>query len=79
LTVIVVRFPWHMSFNAVIQVAAPPARLPSTRPMLRPSVGRGLVISWAGMRGIVTLAAADGAPAGVSLSRPDVLTSFSVA
>jgi NhaP-type Na+/H+ or K+/H+ antiporter len=26
--------------------------------MLRPTVGSGLVISWAGMRGIVTLAAA---------------------
>jgi CPA1 family monovalent cation:H+ antiporter len=28
------------------------------RPMLRPTVGSGLVISWAGMRGIVSLAAA---------------------
>ena len=31
--------------------------------MLRPTVGSGLVISWAGMRGIVTLAAALALPA----------------
>ena len=39
--------------------------------MLRPTVGSGLVISWAGMRGIVSLAAALALPAGVSVPRPD--------
>jgi CPA1 family monovalent cation:H+ antiporter len=34
------------------------------RPMLRPTVGSGLVISWAGMRGIVSLAAAMALPSG---------------
>ena len=35
-------------------------------PMLRPTVGSGLVISWAGMRGIVTLAAAFALPGELS-------------
>ena len=48
------------------------------RPMLRPSVGSGLVISWAGMRGIVTLAAAIALPPGFPMRDLIVLTAFSV-
>jgi len=48
------------------------------RPMLRPTVGSGLVISWAGMRGIVTLAAALALPAGFPKRDMIVLTAFSV-
>ena len=48
------------------------------RPMLRPTVGSGLVISWAGMRGIVTLAAALALPAGFPFRDLIVLTAFSV-
>ncbi|HEY1228682.1 MAG TPA: cation:proton antiporter, partial [Ramlibacter sp.] len=48
------------------------------RPMLRPTVGSGLVISWAGMRGIVTLAAAIALPRDFPLRDLIVLTAFSV-
>ena len=46
--------------------------------MLRPTVGSGLVISWAGMRGIVTLAAALALPAAFPFRDLIVLTAFSV-
>jgi CPA1 family monovalent cation:H+ antiporter len=46
--------------------------------MLRPSVGSGLVISWAGMRGIVTLAAALALPEDFPYRGLIVLTAFSV-
>src|SRR6266850_662021 len=62
LTVIVVRFAWHMPFNAVVRWRDRRRGFHPPRPMLRPSVGSGLVISWAGMRGIVTLAAAMALP-----------------
>jgi Na+/H+ antiporter len=66
-TVILVRIAWVMSHNTVARwkIRRFGARLP--RPMMLPTVGTGLVISWCGMRGIVTLAAAlalpDGSPA----------------
>ena len=46
--------------------------------MLRPTVGSGLVISWAGMRGIVTLAAALALPSGFPFRELIVLTAFAV-
>jgi NhaP-type Na+/H+ or K+/H+ antiporter len=46
--------------------------------MLRPSVGSGLVVSWAGMRGIVTLAAAMALPANFPLRDLIMLTAFAV-
>jgi monovalent cation/hydrogen antiporter len=58
LTVIVVRIAWHMSFNAVVRWPHRRVGFHPTRPMLRPTVGSGMVISWSGMRGIVSLAAA---------------------
>ena len=57
-TVIAVRFAWHMPFNALTQLHERRAGFHPPRPMLRASFASGLVISWAGMRGIVTLAAA---------------------
>ena len=62
LTVIVVRFAWHMSFNAVMRWRDRRMGFHPPRPMLRPTMGSGLIISWAGMRGIVTLAAAMALP-----------------
>lgn len=62
-TVIAVRLAWHMSFNAVMRWRDRRCGFRPPRPMLRPTVGSGLVISWAGMRGIVTLAAAMALPA----------------
>ena len=56
--VILVRIIWWMPYNAYVRwkIRRYGANLP--RPMMLPTVGSGLVISWAGMRGIVTIAAA---------------------
>src|SRR6059036_2387472 len=78
LTVIVVRIAWHMSFNAVIRWRERRFGFHPPRPMLRPTVGSGLVISWAGMRGIVTLAAALALPGALPFRDLIVLTAFSV-
>jgi Na+/H+ antiporter len=78
LTVILVRMAWHMSFNAVIRWRDRRRGFHPPRPMLRPSVGSGLVISWAGMRGIVTLAAALALPAAFPFRDLILLTAFSV-
>ena len=77
-TVIVVRLAWHMSFNAVIRWRERRFGFRPPRPMLRPSVGSGLVISWCGMRGIVSLAAALALPAAFPFRDLIVLTAFSV-
>jgi len=77
-TVILVRIAWHMSFNAVIRWRERQFGFHPPRPMLRPSVGSGLVISWAGMRGIVTLAAALALPEMFPFRGVIVLTAFSV-
>ena len=77
-TVIVVRFAWHMSFNAVIRWRERRFGFRPPRPMLRPSIGSGLVISWSGMRGIVTLAAALALPAAFPFRDLIVLTAFAV-
>ena len=78
LTVIVVRFAWHMSFNAIIRWWHRRRGFHPPRPMLRPTVGSGLIISWAGMRGIVTLAAAMALPPAFPYRDLILLTSFSV-
>jgi monovalent cation/hydrogen antiporter len=77
-TVIVVRIAWHMSFNAVIRWRDRRLGFHPPRPMLQPTVGSGLVISWAGMRGIVTLAAALALPSSFPFRDLIVLTAFSV-
>jgi CPA1 family monovalent cation:H+ antiporter len=79
LTAIVVRVAWHMSFNAVIRRRDRRLGFRPPRPMLRPTVGSGLIISWAGMRGIVSLAAALALPAGFPYRDLVVLTAFTVA
>ena len=78
LTVIVVRLIWHMSFNAVLRWRHRRFGFHPPRPMMRPTVGSGLVISWAGMRGIVSLAAAMALPALFPYRDLIVLTAFSV-
>ncbi len=78
LTVVVVRLAWHMSFNAVIRWRDRRFGFHPPRPMLRPTVGSGLVISWAGMRGIVSLAAALALPPEFPYRDLIVLTAFSV-
>jgi Na+/H+ antiporter len=77
-TVILVRIVWHMSFNAVLRWRDQRYGFHPPRPMLRPTVGSGMVISWAGMRGIVTLAAALALPEGFPARDLIVLTAFLV-
>jgi CPA1 family monovalent cation:H+ antiporter len=77
-TVIVVRLAWHMSFNWVVRWQDRRHGFNPPRPMLRPTVGSGLVISWAGMRGIVSLAAALALPANFPQRDLIVFTAFAV-
>jgi CPA1 family monovalent cation:H+ antiporter len=78
LTVILVRFAWAMSFNTVVRWHHRRRGFHPVRPMLRPTWQSGVVISWAGMRGIVTLAAALALPAGFPFRGLVVLVAFSV-
>ncbi len=55
---ILIRFAWVMSYNGVVRSKNRRFGASTRRPMLLPTVGGGLAISWCGMRGIVTLAAA---------------------
>ncbi|MEJ1962564.1 MAG: Na+/H+ antiporter [Gammaproteobacteria bacterium] len=67
LAVILIRFIW-MPYNWFVRwhIRRYGANLP--RPMSLPTVGSGLLISWCGMRGIVTLAAALALPDGGPVS-----------
>ena len=67
-----------MSFNAVIRWRDRRYGFNPPRPMLRPTIGSGFIISWAGMRGIVTLAAALALPSGFPFRDLIVLTAFAV-
>jgi CPA1 family monovalent cation:H+ antiporter len=77
-TVIVVRIAWHMSFNTLVRWRYRRVGFNPPRPMLRPTFGSGLVISWAGMRGIVTLAAAMALPPAFPYRDLIVLTASAV-
>ena len=63
-TVILTRFAWVMSYNTVVRLYIARRGFHPPRPMMRPTVRSGLIVSWCGMRGIVTLAAAFGVAAG---------------
>ena len=63
-TVILVRIAWVMFHNSVARWRIRRVGFHPPRPMSPPTVGSGLVISWSGMRGIVSLAAALALPAG---------------
>jgi monovalent cation/hydrogen antiporter len=70
-TVILVRLLWVMSHNRIAhwklrrrRTRVRGAHEQRGRPMTMPTLGGGLVISWCGMRGIVTLAAAMALPDG---------------
>lgn len=59
-TAVLARFAWVMSYNLFFRAVLP---IPETEDGPgRPTVASGVVISWAGMRGIVTLAAAFALP-----------------
>jgi Na+/H+ antiporter len=78
LTVILVRPAWHMTFNAVVQWRHRRYGYHPPRPLMRPTTRSGLLISWAGMRGIVTLAAAMALPEGFPYRDLIMVTSFAV-
>src|SRR3954468_24347430 len=77
-TVIIVRIAWAMAYNSAIRLRIARRGFHPPRPMLRPSVGSGLVISWTGMRGIVTLGAALALPEGFPHRDLILLTAFCV-
>jgi CPA1 family monovalent cation:H+ antiporter len=56
--VIVIRFAWVMSYNTVVRWRIRRVGFHPPRPMMAPTVSGGLIVSWCGMRGIVTLVAA---------------------
>jgi CPA1 family monovalent cation:H+ antiporter len=62
--VILVRFAWVMSYNWVVRRHIRRHGFHPPRPMSAPTVKSGLLVSWCGMRGIVTLAAAFALPNG---------------
>lgn len=81
-TVILVRILWWMPNNAVMRWRIRRGWVRTRRPMMQPSVGSGMVVSWAGMRGIVTIAAALALPDGGDTAFPYrdliILTAFCV-
>ncbi len=62
LTVIVVRFAWVMVYGYTMRWLE--RRSAADKPKKAPTRGGGLIVSWSGMRGIVTLAAALALPDG---------------
>ncbi len=78
ITIILVRIAWHMPFNAIVRWQQRRHGFHPPRPMLRPTIGSGLIISWSGMRGIVSLAAALALPDGFPYRDLILLTAFAV-
>lgn len=82
--VILARFAWVMTYGKAIRARIARYGFHPPRPMSRPTVQGGVVISWAGMRGIVTLAAAFAVPETLSDGSPFpyrdliLLTAFTV-
>jgi NhaP-type Na+/H+ or K+/H+ antiporter len=76
--VIVTRIVWWMSHNTIARwrIRRFGARLP--RPMFLPTLGSGLIISWSGMRGIVSLAAALALPSDFPYRDLILLCAFAV-
>ena len=67
LVTIAARFLWVMAYNVLMRRRKDRAGQPAR---LRPTVGSGILVSWAGMRGIVTLAAAFAIPETLSNGQP---------
>jgi CPA1 family monovalent cation:H+ antiporter len=80
LVVVAVRFAWAMGVNAFFRWQyrrfGPAAG--ARRPLARPTLGGGIAISWCGMRGIVTLAAALALPEDFPFRDLILLTAFAV-
>jgi CPA1 family monovalent cation:H+ antiporter len=77
--VIVTRIVWVMSYSAVLRIAIRHFGYKPRRSTLsRPSFKGGFLISWCGMRGIVTLAAAFALPEGFPYRDLILLCAFAV-
>jgi CPA1 family monovalent cation:H+ antiporter len=63
-TAMIVRIAWVMAYNSVVRWKNHRFGVRLPRPMMLPSFRSGVIISWCGMRGIVTLAAALALPDG---------------
>jgi len=64
-TVILVRMAWMMSYVTAVRWKVRRFGAGDRRPVLQPTIRGGLIASWCGMRGIVTLAAALALPGGL--------------
>jgi monovalent cation/hydrogen antiporter len=78
LTSIAVRILWVMTHNTIARWRIRRFGFHPRRPMQPPTLGSGIVVSWAGMRGIVSLAAAFALPEGFPFRGVIVLTAFAV-
>jgi Na+/H+ antiporter len=77
--VILTRIAWVMSYNTALRlVIARRGFHPRRRTIAAPTLKGGIVISWCGMRGIVTLAAAFALPLGFPYRDLILLTAFAV-
>jgi monovalent cation/hydrogen antiporter len=76
--VILTRIVWWMSHNAIARWRIRRFGAHYPRPMFRPTVGSGLIVSWSGMRGIVSLAAALALPSDFPYRDVIVLCAFAV-
>ncbi|HVV41751.1 MAG TPA: sodium:proton antiporter, partial [Nitrobacter sp.] len=76
--VILARIAWVMSYNTAQRIKIARYGFRPRRPVAAPTLQGGLVISWCGMRGIVTLAAAFALPDGFPYRDLMLLTAFAV-
>jgi Na+/H+ antiporter len=76
--VILARIVWVMSYYIGLQLAIARRGFHPRRPMAPPTLRGGVVVSWCGMRGIVTLAAAFALPEGFPYRDLILLTAFAV-
>jgi Na+/H+ antiporter len=76
--VILTRIVWVMSYNTVLRFIIARRGFHPRRPMSAPTLQGGIVVSWCGMRGIVTLAAAFALPEGFPYRDLMLLTAFAV-
>ena len=76
--VILTRIVWVMSYGAVLRLLIARRGFHSRRPMVAPTLQGGIVVSWCGMRGIVTLAAAFALPENFPYRDLMLLTAFAV-
>jgi len=76
--VILTRVAWVMFYGVVLRFVIARRLLHPQRPMVAPTVKGGIVVSWCGMRGIVTLAAAFALPENFPYRDLMLLTAFTV-